>query len=1076
MKKQLLPSVRSKDTGAYHPLSAQERTHFSKQSTSFKGKMKAVLLAAFIAGFALAPVSSWAQYVTVGNVLNFGNDCYRLTQVNVNSSAGAIWYISKIDLSHNMHIEGTVNLGTVDANGADGIGFVLQPVSNGIGAIGGGLGFQNISPSLAVEFDTWQNVDLNDPYSDHIALVKNGVLNHASSNNLQGPFGLSNLEDGNDHPVVIDWNATTKRLQVTLDGIVRIDYTDDIVANIFNGEKMVFWGFTAATGAATNNQTVCISSKSFTEDPTLTWTNNTGNTNWSTGGNWTGGQVPSVNDEVVFNAATSSEVNCDVDVNIKSLTTNTDYNGVVKLHAKKLAVSKLFAIKKLSSFNKGTGTVIFKGPVKVNSKAPLHDLEVDATDDDEITLEDNLQVDNNVVVKSRTSMFSSWLNRKKMSVRGNLTMQKKMTPSTNSFFRMFGNYSQVLKSKGSAMVEVDKQGGEVKLGDNSEAKEIAVTQGTLNLDGKSLTPPTPASPPVAVSVECQGKMKGSGFMAALMRIRKCGKIAPGNSPGTMTIEGILELEPEAILEYETTPTEHDLIVVIGEVIIDRSFLEIYAAGTPSGVLMIIDNDGTDPVGGTFEGLPEGTSLVIDGKTYLITYVGGDGNDVALLPDTDNDGVADITDNCPETPNPNQEDFDGDLIGDVCDPDDDNDGDPDATDCEPFNAAISHNATEICDGIDNNCDGSIDEGFETTWYADDDNDGFGDPNNSISGFTCDQPEDYVADNTDCNDGNININPDATEVCDGVDNDCDGDVDEGFEATWYADTDNDGFGDPGNSVSGFICDQPEGYVADNTDCNDGDDTVYPGAPELCDGKDNDCDGIIPADEVDTDGDGELNCIDTDDDNDGCPDTNDNDPLVADDDDDCDGVGNYCDVCPGGDDSVDEAGAYDTNGDPIGDGIPDCSQLLPYADYSEDWKCANNKINICHNSNTLCINKNALPAHFNNHNDPVGPCQSCSGQSMAAPTAHGHHAVGHADESTLSLFPNPANREVTIQFTRHAETANLMVRNVLGELVLEMELEEGANQVSIDLEQLRVKNGIYLVSLYEDGEMRTAQLVVF
>ncbi|MBT31325.1 MAG: hypothetical protein CMO01_16850, partial [Thalassobius sp.] len=77
-------------------------------------------------------------------------------------------------------------------------------------------------------------------------------------------------------------------------------------------------------------------------------------------------------------------------------------------------------------------------------------------------------------------------------------------------------------------------------------------------------------------------------------------------------------------------------------------------------------------------------------------------------DTDGDGIADYLDNCPLAANLNQADFDGDGIGDLCDSDDDNDGDPDNTDCEPLNASISHNRGEILNGIDDNCDGFIDD--------------------------------------------------------------------------------------------------------------------------------------------------------------------------------------------------------------------------------------------------------------------------------------------------------------------------------------------------------------------------------
>ncbi len=180
-------------------------------------------------------------------------------------------------------------------------------------------------------------------------------------------------------------------------------------------------------------------------------------------------------------------------------------------------------------------------------------------------------------------------------------------------------------------------------------------------------------------------------------------------------------------------------------------------------------------------------------------------------------------------------------------DDDGDGFAACAECDDLDAAIFPGADERCDGVDNDCDGDVDEDDAidaTTWYADADADGFGDA--SSTDIACDQPSGFVADASDCDDSDGAVHPAATEVCDGVDNDCDGATDEDDAAdasTWYADGDGDGYGDA--SSSDVACDQPSGFVADATDCDDGSAAAYPGATEVCDGLDNDCDGATDED---------------------------------------------------------------------------------------------------------------------------------------------------------------------------------------------------------------------------------------
>jgi hypothetical protein len=181
----------------------------------------------------------------------------------------------------------------------------------------------------------------------------------------------------------------------------------------------------------------------------------------------------------------------------------------------------------------------------------------------------------------------------------------------------------------------------------------------------------------------------------------------------------------------------------------------------------------------------------------------------------------------------------------------------AGDCDDTVATVNPGATERCNGVDDDCDGTIDGATAvdaSTWYADTDVDGYGDP--AVSSTECTQPSGTVADNTDCDDTFDVVYPGADELCDGLDNDCNGAIDDGAppDFSWYTDADGDGFGDP--STLQEACTGPEGAVLDGTDCDDDEVTIYPGAPEACDGVDQDCDGLITG-ETDEDGDGWAPC---------------------------------------------------------------------------------------------------------------------------------------------------------------------------------------------------------------------------
>jgi len=173
------------------------------------------------------------------------------------------------------------------------------------------------------------------------------------------------------------------------------------------------------------------------------------------------------------------------------------------------------------------------------------------------------------------------------------------------------------------------------------------------------------------------------------------------------------------------------------------------------------------------------------------------------------------------------------------------------DCDDTNPAIFPGAKETCNGIDDDCDGERDQGFDNrVYYPDLDEDGFG--ARFEAEYACIRPQGFVRNAEDCDDTDPNVNPDAIEICnDGIDDDCDGDADDfdpGLDpnslVTYYLDEDRDGYGTPFESFERCA---PQSNWTDNADdCNDRDRRINPGADEICNNIDDDCDTFVDDDD--------------------------------------------------------------------------------------------------------------------------------------------------------------------------------------------------------------------------------------
>ncbi|MFH1468570.1 MAG: putative metal-binding motif-containing protein [Pseudomonadota bacterium] len=204
-----------------------------------------------------------------------------------------------------------------------------------------------------------------------------------------------------------------------------------------------------------------------------------------------------------------------------------------------------------------------------------------------------------------------------------------------------------------------------------------------------------------------------------------------------------------------------------------------------------------------------------------------------------------------------------------DRDGDGDGDPEVStvacgapssyvasdlDCDDWDAAIHPGASERCNGLDDDCDGTVDDGlFPVDFYLDTDGDGYGDPGqlydadgDGTSDAVCPTATipGYSVQGGDCDDTRADVSPAEAEQCDDIDHDCDGDIDNGFAYAYgtllYLDNDGDGYG----TSSLTSCSPLTGYASSSGDCDDTDSSVHPGAIEICDSPsavDDDCDGL-------------------------------------------------------------------------------------------------------------------------------------------------------------------------------------------------------------------------------------------
>ncbi|MDG1914431.1 MAG: gliding motility-associated C-terminal domain-containing protein [Crocinitomix sp.] len=210
-------------------------------------------------------VTTYGQMNTYGTTTGTC-DCYQLTD-ELTFEAGSIWSPNSIDLGNSFDFIFDVNLGDIDAGGADGIVFVIRRLPGDPGGGGGGLGYDGILSSIGVEVDTWNNAENGDLEEDHVGMHSDGMVMH----DLVGAISLGgNVEDGLNHVFRVTWDPVSFDLEIFFDGTSIFIYTGDMTTLFFDGDSNVYFGWTAGTGGSWNIQTVCSYREvDFTTDHTV---------------------------------------------------------------------------------------------------------------------------------------------------------------------------------------------------------------------------------------------------------------------------------------------------------------------------------------------------------------------------------------------------------------------------------------------------------------------------------------------------------------------------------------------------------------------------------------------------------------------------------------------------------------------------------------------------------------------------------------------------------------------------------------------------------------------------------------
>lgn len=203
-----------------------------------------------------------------GTTIVVSENCYRLTSHESSNDVGSLWCEFPLELENFVDLRFAVNLGCSKYAG-EGMAFVMHTAAeqyDALGCTGSVMGFgkssscKGIGPSLALEIDTRYNRQHKDIYQPHLALVKDGNLSDPLVKPVRAKAYGKDVRDCEYHDVRITWQPSKQELCIYFDDELRIQYSKDLIEEIFGGQKSVYFGFTGSTSSRANMQMVCIQS------------------------------------------------------------------------------------------------------------------------------------------------------------------------------------------------------------------------------------------------------------------------------------------------------------------------------------------------------------------------------------------------------------------------------------------------------------------------------------------------------------------------------------------------------------------------------------------------------------------------------------------------------------------------------------------------------------------------------------------------------------------------------------------------------------------------------------------------